>query len=350
MIDYKEIINNLDDEYIKRLLDTLDIPFRETDSAIIMPTVCHNSSADDASWKLYYYKNNHIFYCYTECSKAMSIFTFLKQFYEARGQSYDWYSDIYKVVLNCSHYKKDKGFGMDRYQSVKDKYIKRETPKLLTYSKKILDCFTKTYPIEWLEEGITKETMDKFDILYSIQQNKIIIPHYNADGELVGIRGRALNEWEIENLGKYMPVKIEGIWYSHPLSLNLYGLNITKENIKENGYCVLYESEKSVLKNESFEIPNCSAAVCGSQLNKFALKLLLKECRPKEIVLAFDKEEKEGEITYFNKLNSICKKYKNYCDFSFIYDRNNLLELKDAPVDKGEQIFLELLKGRVKVK
>ena len=58
--------------------------------------------------------------------------------------------------------------------------------------------------------------MDKFNIRYSISQNKIIIPHYNVNGELVGIRGRALNTQDIEQFGKYMPVQIENKWYSHP--------------------------------------------------------------------------------------------------------------------------------------
>lgn len=40
-----------------------------------------------------------------------------------------------------------------------------------------------------------------------------------------------------------MPVCIEGKWYSHPLSLNLYGLNITKENIKQTGIAYLFEAE-----------------------------------------------------------------------------------------------------------
>ena len=45
----------------------------------------------------------------------------------------------------------------------------------------------------------------------------------------------------------------------------------------------------------------------------------------------------------------MCKKYKNYAQFSFIYDKENLLELKDSPTDKGEDIFLKLLKKRVKI-
>ncbi len=78
-IDYQEIIEELDDEKVKELLDRLDVPYRDQGAAIIMPTVCHNEDADEASWKLYYYKNTHVFQCYTECG-AMSIFTFLKNF------------------------------------------------------------------------------------------------------------------------------------------------------------------------------------------------------------------------------------------------------------------------------
>ena len=55
--------------------------------------------------------------------------------------------------------------------------------------------------------------------------------------------------------------------------------------------------------------------------------------------MCFDKEELPGEDKYFNKLYSICERYKNYCNFSFVYDRENLLELKDSPSDKGEEVF-----------
>ena len=192
--------------------------------------------------------------------------------------------------------------------------------------------------------------MDRFKILYSISQNKIIIPHFNEKGELVGIRGRTLNEEEAQTFGKYMPVQIENKWYSHPLSLNLYGLDINKDNIKKNGICYLFEAEKSCLQMDSFSMPNCSAAICGSNFNKFQLKLLLKTASPKEIVICFDKEELPKEDKYFYKLLKLCRKYSKYCNFSFIYDRENLLDLKDSPTDKGEEIFKKLLEKRVVVK
>lgn len=349
MIDYQGIIEQLNTDKVIELMEKLGVEtYVQRPSYVIFPTICHNEDPAQASMKLYYYENNHIFYCYTNC-QSMSIFKFLKHYYECQNISYDWYEDIYKVVLDCSNFRLAAP-GQPTYKSIRDLYRRPEQIQLPTHSEGILQTFTKFYPPEWLNDGISKQVMDNFNILYSIPQNKIIIPHYNINNELVGVRGRALNEWEIENIGKYMPVQIEGKWYSHPLSLNLYGLNKTKENIKETGICFIFEAEKSVLQMDSFDRPNCAAAVCGSQFNKFALKILVQNCHPNEIVICFDKEELHGQDTYFYKLYNLCKKYRSYANFSFIYDMENLLNLKDSPTDKGEAIFEELLKRRVIVK
>ena len=107
--------------------------------------------------------------------------------------------------------------------------------------------------------------------------------------------------------------------------------------------------EKSVLLMDSFSRPNCSVAVCGSSINKFQIDILMKYCNPREFIICFDKEE-DIEDKYFNKLMKLGKKYSNYGNFSFIYDFKKRLDLKDSPVDKGEEIFNELLKERVKIK
>lgn len=348
MIDYQEIVENLNDDKVKQLLDNFNIPYEDKGNYILMPTVCHNAEADDASWKLYYYKNTHLFQCYTECG-TQTIFTFLKNFYSAQNIVYDWYKDILQVILNCSNVQ-SRASNPNQYKSIQDNYTPRkERRQLPTYPEGILDVFIKYYPIEWLNDGISRAAMDKFNIRFSPIQNKIIIPHYDATGRLVGIRGRALNEWEVENFGKYMPVQIEGKWYSHPLSLNLYGLNFNKENIKEMGIALLFEAEKSVLQFESFNMPNCAVAVCGSKLNKYALDILMRTCHPREIVVCFDQEEEPGKQDYFNKLYNLCSKYKVYSNFSFIYDKEKLLRLKDSPSDRGEEVFLKLLEKRVKV-
>ena len=196
--------------------------------------------------------------------------------------------------------------------------------------------------------------MEKYQIKYSISQNKIIIPHFNAKGELVGIRGRALDPIEAEEFGKYMPVKLEGQWYAHPLSLNLYGLNLAIPAINKTGRVILVEGEKSTLLCDSFYGYSNAVAVCGSNLHKTQLNLLLKHTKAREIIIAFDKEyttpaSEEGE-RYFEKLRKICSRYSAYYNFSFIYDREGLLDLKDSPFDRGKEVFEELLKKRVIIK
>jgi hypothetical protein len=243
------------------------------------------------------------------------------------------------------------GFSTPKYRSLKEKYgQERKEMTLPAYNEGALDTFIRRHPAEWLEDGITHEAMGKFDIRYSISQNKIVIPHRDVDGRLVGIRGRALNEWEIENVGKYMPIKLEQTWYKHPLSMNLYGLYENKSFIKKNKIVYVFESEKSVMQFESFSMPHCAVAVCGSQFNKYQLNLLLKHCQPNEVVICFDKEEKDGEDVYFNKLWNMCKKYLEYVNMSFVYDRLGLLDLKQSPTDRGEEIFKQLLEKRVRVR
>lgn len=350
-MDYAEIISNLDTDSVIHLMTELGADrYDDKGDFVIFPTICHNLESSEASMKLYFYKKNKMFVCYTECG-SMSIFKFLRTYYEERQIEYDWYQDIYEVVCNCSSFKQKEGFIKPVYKSLKERYsVVRKEVQLPEYSPNVLDCFIKYYPPEWLNDGISKLTMDKFNIFYSISQNKIIIPHYDIDGRLVGIRGRALNEWEVENVGKYAPIRIENTWYKHPLSMNLYGLNVNRKNIQAHGVCFLFESEKAVMQMEGFHLPNCSVAVCGSNFNKYQLNILMKTCAPHEIIICFDKEELPGEDKYFNKLWNICQKYKNYCNFSFIYDRDGLLDLKDSPTDKGEEIFIKLVGKRVIVK
>ena len=345
-MDYQEIIDNLTVEHVEEILQQLDIPYEDKGSFLLMPTYCHNHKDNDASLKLYFYKDSKMFMCYTECG-GMSIFKFLRNYYEAQEIEFDWYKDIYRVIVGDATIE---GFKKPKYKSIRTNYERRKAVELPNYNPGVLGVFVKKYPVEWLADGISREAMDKYNIRYSISQNKIIIPHYAAtDGSLVGIRGRALNQSDIDNFGKYMPVQVENKWYTHQLSLNLYGLYQNKENIKKYGVCYLVEAEKSVLQAESFNMPNCTAAVCGSQFNKYQLNLLLSLCSPREIVICFDNEETEGSQIYFNKLMHICEKYKEYCQFSFIYDRWGLTGLKDSPTDKGEEVFRKLLEKRIKI-
>ena len=349
-MEYEKIVKSLSTEKIKNLLYSLGATnINENDEVLITNTICHNVDPNGASMKLYWYKDSKMFYCFTECG-SMNIFTFLKHYYEERGISYDWYRDIYLVARDCANVTHKFGESVLEKRLDVVKYKSKRDVSLKPYSKEVLDLFEDKLPKEWLEEGISAQAMRKYGIKFWGIENKIIIPHVDYKGNLVGIRGRALNPEDIEFMGKYMPVKIEGKYYSHPLSLNLYGLYENKENIKKHGVCYLFESEKSVLLSENSERDNCALAVCGSNINKYQIFLLLKICQPKEIIVCFDNEEKEGEEKYFHKLYKMCKRYSKYCAMSFCYDRKNITKKKDSPIDRGEEIFNELVKRRVRVR
>ena len=173
-------------------------------------------------------------------------------------------------------------------------------------------------------------------------------------GKLIGIRGRALNEEDIE-LGKYRPIKIGETTYAHQLGFNLYGIHEHEEAIRKYRRAIVYEAEKSVLLDDGFYgEDSVGVAVCGSSLNKFQVNLLVKELGVNEIILALDKEfdkpySEEGK-RYRVKLLKMANKYKHLVDFYYIFDEQNLLQKKDAPVDKGQEVFEKLYKKKIKVR
>ena len=113
--------------------------------------------------------------------------------------------------------------------------------------------------------------MRHYQIGYSIIENKVIIPHYNREGYLIGVRGRALDPDEAELNGKYRPIVVNGEVLSHPLGYNLYGLNFVAGNIKRIGMAIIAESEKSCLQYMSYfgSHDNIVVAACGSNISDY---------------------------------------------------------------------------------
>lgn len=352
-----ELLQNLDHLKIKSLMESLEIPLiKETEDYYLYPTACHNLDLSKASEKLYLYKDTCLFVCYTHCG-GHNLVQFLINYYETRKIDYTFGRDVYEITSNCSTLSNSMDNFLipskrDIYLSQKYKYEpKKNRESLPTYPNGLINTFIKAYPKEWLEDGISREAMDKFQIRFSYTANKIIIPHYNTNGQLVGIRGRNLNPEDLK-LGKYLPVKVEDKIYSHRLGFNLYGLNFNKANIEKYGICYIAEGEKSVLQAEGFSMPNCTVATCGSNLTKYHIDLLLQlKCKkPLEVVLCYDKEQNfYDKGVYLQKLWKMCRKYRNYLNLSIIYDRENLLEDKDSPFDKGELTFKKLLDKRQKI-
>lgn len=94
--------------------------------------------------------------------------------------------------------------------------------------------------LNWERDGITKEVCDARGICYDPANQGIVIPHYDINGNLIGIRERTLIKEE-EQYGKYRPAFIDGKLWNHPLGFNLYNLNWSKNNIKTIGTAIVFE-------------------------------------------------------------------------------------------------------------
>ena len=375
--EYLESIKNdltLDQIY-QLLIDLGGEPQIYNNSYIISRTICHNPPGQ-GSFKLYYYDNTKLFRCYTECNDAFDIFQLILKVkhlaksvieYWAKGgelktRPWDLPDALHYILTYYGIEEENENFSEEQLELPDNKYIFEKTRKQSiklnnqqTVSfEKYDDSFLKNFPrprlLPWEREGITKESMDSHNICYDPINQGIVIPHYDINNQLIGIRERTLIK-ENEAKGKYRPAIISGKMYNHPLGFNLYNINFSKDNIKRMKKVIVYEGEKSCLLFSSFfGIENdISVAVCGSNLINYQVEML-KSLGVEEIIIAFDKQYQEyGDEEYFKweeKLINIYKKYGGFIQIRFILDTGNLLGYKDSPIDKGPDIFLELFNNR----
>lgn len=355
---YEDIINSITLDDVKNFLESLGVTRIQVNyekQYLICPTICHNPLNEAESMKLYWYQDNKIFRCYTECNEAMSIFTLYKKYMDLNYYPIS-NEDAIEYVKKClKHILAAKPEKTSQEILNFDKYHFSARAKFEPYNENVLDCFIKYYHPAWLKDGITKAAMDKFNILYSISHNSIVIPERGIDGELIGVRERIFDENEIKEHGKYHPITVGNINYSHSNQFSLYGIYEHKEGIKKRRSAILVEGEKSVLLDDGFygEYSN-AVAVRGSNTNKYHISLLTDVLGANEIVIAFDKEYEDWHSTeakqYRKKLEEVCRSFMSQATFSYIWDYDNVLKRKDSPYDRGKDVFEYLYKNRVRVK
>ena len=214
------------------------------------------------------------------------------------------------------------------------------------YDKDILERFNYNVKITpWLQEGINQAALVKAKIGYYPGGDQITIPHFDKDNRFIGLRGRTLCKEEGERFGKYRPLKVNKILYNHPLGMNLYGFNWTKNNIALMKKAIIFESEKAVLLYGSYFgwENNITVACCGSNISNYQMQLLL-DVGAEEIIIAFDRQFQEiGDKEFKHlKLNlmKLYNKYKNFAKITFILDKNMITDYKSSPIDEGPEKFL----------
>lgn len=337
-----------------------------TDFGIISQTICHNPPGV-GSRKLYYYRNTDLFTCYTGgcAERNFDIFQLLMKVAHIQwNKEYDLNDAVRYIAIRFglageSDFDDSEDLidwkTFDSYDRIQKLEIKDYHIELKEYDSYILNNLNYKVCIKpWEDEGINREAIQQAHIGYFPPTAQITIPHYDINGRFIGLRGRTLVKEDGEKYGKYRPMVIGKIQYNHPLGMNLYNLNNSKDNIAKFGMAICLEGEKSALKYQSyFGFENdISVACCGSNISAYQVQLLL-DCGAKEMVIAFDRqwqEKNDDEYKHWIKnLEKMNERFKNDINISIIYDRNMLTGYKDSPVDDGKEIFLQLFKERVRL-
>lgn len=334
-----------------------------TEFGILSSTICHNPPGE-GSRKLYFYENTGLFKCYTGCDSIFDIFELCSKVMKIQ---YDEEFDLNDSVLwiarrfGLSGMIKDDDMGktlddwkiLSNYSRIQEIELKNNKIILKDYDDSILNRLNYNIKIiPWLDEGISQEVINKARIGFYPGADQITIPHYDISGRFVGLRGRTMCKDEAELYGKYRPMKINNQLYNHPLGMNLYGLNWSKNAIGIMKKAIIFESEKSVLKyaTDFGWNNNISVACCGSNVSSHQIQLLL-DSGAQEIIIAFDRQFQEiGDAEFQHlKLNllKIRTKFKNDVLISFIFDKNMITKYKDSPIDDGKEKFLQLYKERI---
>ena len=348
----KDLRMKLTPEDIRNTLTRLGIePHEENDNEIIYPTVCHNETG--GSPKLYYWKNEKIFKCFTQCPEMFDIFELLKKIKKLRGQDItlpqaiamtgvEDNSNVDQEILDDLAY-------LRKLSKANELVDHDDDVKLEILNKNILNAFdyNKEKIQGWIDEGIGEDALERFNIKYDPNLDAIIIPNLDHEGNLIGIRGRFL---AANAKAKYMPIRFNGKILSHPTGKFLYGFYENKNVIAQKRIAVIFEGEKSVLKMETmYPGNNVALSTSGKKITLDQLNALLK-MNINEVVLAYDKEyqspdERKAKIVEYDKIISVLKPY---FEVSMLIDFSNHIPYKESPIDAGKDVFEDLMRNRMK--
>ena len=287
----------------------------------------------DKTPSLCFYPEENCFYCYS-CKRHGNLLTWLTEYEKVPFT--DAINKIYEITGNkpslpCSSAKIFREINKINNRNTHEEKRKK-------YSLDYFTKYSKEYPQEWIDEGIPREILDKYEIRIDHESNRIVYPLYDNDGNLVGVKGRTRwKNWKAMGIGsKYMA------YNSFGRTDFFVGMKQNRDNIIETGEAIIVEGIKSVMKLDNFGYHNGLAAET-STINDEQIKILLA-LGVKNVVIALDKG------VDFSKIAKPLNILKRFTNVYIIRDYKGLLDDKDAPVDKGKEIWEKLYDEKRRVK
>src|SRR4030042_2577005 len=113
-------------------------------------------------------------------------------------------------------------------------------------------------------------------------RRRVIFPLHDHRGNVLGFAGRILPTENNKDLAKYINSPETLLYHKSNI---LYGLNITKKDIRERGFAVIVEGELDMISSWQVGVKN-GVAIKGSALTQEQIKLLSRYTQ--SVILALD--------------------------------------------------------------
>ncbi len=287
----------------------------------------------DKTPSLYIDTKKNTYYCFS-CHRYGNIITWLMDFEGyTYNQAVDYLLKITGKDNDLSFVTSSSMVEFKKYSNTKEKVkLERQT---LDFKKDYLDKYCDELPIEWVKEGIPIDEIKRYNIRIDKQNNRIVYPVYDNNDFMIGVKGRTrYDNYKELGIPKYMN------YYPIGTSNFFQGMHENKKAILKEKRVIIVEGLKSVMKlnGYGFGYAIASETCC---LNNEQIKILLS-LHLDEIIIAYDKGVKICDI-----INNV-KKLKPFVRVSIVNDKKDIyLKDKDAPVDRGIQVWKELYEKRI---
>lgn len=338
-------------------MKALGIPaYTESSSVITYWTGDKNRDAMKGSpGKLVFYKDTKIYMGYT-ASTSYDIISLCQVRLSLLSKPHTFLDAINFIIettgLEIETVKRINKPNLCDWQSGLEKFVRfRSTGSTLTpYDKAILDQLNHSIPQQWLDEGISADTMVKYQIGYYERQQASTIPCFNQQGELIGIRCRHWNPDEIE-AGKYRPLcLLDGTSYKFPTNQVFYGINWNWGEIERTGRVILVESEKAVMWLDGlYKEKNIALGMYGKNLGTQRRNQLIK-MGVNNIIYVPDNDWIGKEQADFEKwekeIIQFGNQFKGYANVEVVWDNLGLLKEKENATDGDIDTWNKLLENK----
>lgn len=341
-------------------MKALDIPsYTESSSVITYWTGDKNRDAMKGSpGKLVFYKDTKIYMGYTAAT-SYDIISLVQKRLQLLSRPCAFYDAINFIIqtvgLEIETVQRISKPNICEWQSGLEKFIRfRSTGSTLEpYDKSILDQLNHSVPQQWLDEGISLDTMLKYQIRYYERSQATAIPCFNRSGELIGIRCRHWRPDEIEQ-GKYRPLcLLDGTTFKFPTNQVFYGINYNAPEIERTSTAVLVEGEKTVLKFDTiYSEKSVALAMYGKNLG-FQRRNQLIKLGVNKIIYVPDNDwigKSQEDFDYWEQeVIRFGKQFGGYAQVEVVWDNLGLLNPKDNAMGGGKEVWEKLYENREKI-